>query len=673
MSTMSIQDLQAPAKTSILQSELTQRMDKKLLPVDAGFVEVDDIDAQSVVPETADNLKENGALLDEEEDQDSDNESVASDDSDMEPFEDYKSKIERLLGDFGFEDFSIEELQHGYKFQNCVYALTSASDPQKQYILRVPVLPDLRPTDGKCEVIESDVALLGFLHDKLSVPRVKAYSLTEVNALGKPFTIQTRIPGVSLGTIYSDLDQEVKFAIVDQVVDLLAKIESIQFPHAGIFAPSSPLPDQMSDFLTPAPPSIKLFNEGDTEHVKTAESRHNRIGSNIYSFLDDHVQGWIEHELKIDAEREYDSVILGPLANLARITDALNTDGDQKSYPIVLHHWDLEPRNIMVAQNTSTGLWEITGIIDWDDALALPLPLSRRPPEWLWTASSEPQDDFRGYYNNDHHPATNLSDSDLALKNYFDTKAAKSLDGGYVEDAYGRGRWLRRCWLFARRGFQQCSFLALMEKLEKDLVNAGLFFEDDEDEDADEDAVEDDDETEGPEVEEDDTESPEVEDSETYDSPLEAEYTRTLLFNWSTGDPPLLINWKVEDLPLLDYRGERLVVPEEEDLSIPDTLDDDEENESPEVVGDESKSFLEDQTVSEEDHHLTLDSEEDHSTLDPSDEDSSPPNASNTDKDDKPPAALGKFQPPVQRPGSFFPHLLLLILGLGWIPLVDCW
>ncbi|KAL8722833.1 MAG: hypothetical protein Q9181_007414, partial [Wetmoreana brouardii] len=199
---------------------------------------------------------------------DDDDGSIASgrsDDSEMEPFLDYLPKIQRLLSDIGLEGFSVEALQHGYTFQNCVYALESSDNDKQQYILRVPRCPDM--TDGKCLAIENDAALLGYLTEKLPVPRVKAYSTTEDNALEAPFTIQTRLPGQALDGIYNDLPHEDKLLVVDQFVELLVSLESITLSKAGTFTAPS-LPPPAKDFNDTAIPSISTFNEVDDNFVK---------------------------------------------------------------------------------------------------------------------------------------------------------------------------------------------------------------------------------------------------------------------------------------------------------------------------------------------------------------------------------------------------------------------
>ena len=131
--------------------------------------------------------------------------SATAEGSEMEPFLSYRSKIKQLLATVGLAGYSIGEIQHGYMFQNCVYGLTPIAKSsnldnvkeQQQYILRVPSCPIFEQDDGICHAIVNGVALTEYLSTSLSVsvPRVKAYSATTDNALGAPFTIQTRIPG----------------------------------------------------------------------------------------------------------------------------------------------------------------------------------------------------------------------------------------------------------------------------------------------------------------------------------------------------------------------------------------------------------------------------------------------------------------------------------------------
>ncbi|KAL8914693.1 MAG: hypothetical protein Q9171_000705 [Xanthocarpia ochracea] len=370
---------------------------------------------------------------------------IDSVDSEIEPFAEYKPRIEELLRSIGLVGFAIEEIQHGYQYQNCVYGLASSNDPSEHYVIRIPVLPDLND-DGKCEAIENDAVLLEYLADKLPVPGVRTYDSTKANFLQKPYSIQSRLSGVSL----------------NQFVDLMAKVESVQFAAAGTFSAFSSRSDSASDATLTAAPAISFFDEGDKEFIQHPHIAYDRSGLDLKLLLVSHIEGWIQKENK--REKSYS---LRSLRFLLSMIDCLDREGAFKSRhcAVILHHWDLEPRNIMVSK-TADRNWKITGIIDWDSALALPRPLARRAPDWIWDFNSE---GFTGYLDNDHHPKpdSELSAENSALKEYFDLKASAMLDG-YADDTYGNGRWLRRIWTFARSGVDSMWYIDLVKILETD-------------------------------------------------------------------------------------------------------------------------------------------------------------------------------------------------------------
>ncbi|KAL6715369.1 hypothetical protein ACLMJK_007635 [Lecanora helva] len=393
--------------------------------------------------------------------QDDDSSACGSDDSEMESFAEYGPKIELLLEDIGLTGFSVEPLQHGYSYQNCVYALKSLSGDEG-YIMRVPNCPDLDETGSRCQDILDNVSLLGFLADKLPVPQVKAYSASTKNALGAPFEIQTRLPGQSLDHVYSDMSFEEKALLVDQFVKLLVKLESVTFATAGTFAASSSLPDMANDFTNDTCPSINFFNEGDEEFVKDPRCAADRAGPNLRALLTSHLNGWIQQEMKGDEVHR--SFIVPPFRRLLGIVESLCKSAPLKDHlsPVVLYHWDLEPRNVMVEK--ISGVWTITGIIDWDDACAVPRPLARKPPAWIWEFEHEI---CTGHLDTDFHPVHNLSNEDKNLKSCFDIAASVALPG-YLEDAYGRGQWFRRMWQLIRTAINTPWYLELMDQLLKE-------------------------------------------------------------------------------------------------------------------------------------------------------------------------------------------------------------
>lgn len=375
----------------------------------------------------------------------SDGEAAASDESVMEPFSDYLPKIEQLLNDIGLGKFIVDPLQHGYQYENCVYALASLKDEREQYILRVPVSLSGHKFDDHRSPILNDVALLHLMAGHLAVPRVKAYSATLENALRKPFVVQTRLPGQNLGKIWRKLTHADKFNLIDQFVELLAKHEAITYATAGEFVAASTVPDSMNDFAPTAAPILKPFDEGDDEFMKDPAVLKDRTGVDIKALLVSHLNGWIAADIKKEGD---DGGILAPkLRGLLDIVEGLDREGAlAASQPVVLHQWSLEPRNIMVEQ--VDGIWRITSVVDWDEATANSRVLTRKPPSWIWDYEQEELD---GYFDCDHHPhyLLNVENVELKeLKRRFDEKAEAVLEG-YLGDAYGHGRWLRRVWHLA--------------------------------------------------------------------------------------------------------------------------------------------------------------------------------------------------------------------------------
>ena len=391
----------------------------------------------------------------------SDDESIASDDSEMEPFSVYLPKIEQLLRDISLEGFTVEPIQHGYDFQNCVYALKSSGIEEEQYILRVPVFLSSESFDSERYLpMLSNVALLNSLAETLTVPRVKAYSATKDNALEKPFMVQVRLPGQSLDKAWPELTHADKLDIVDRFVELLAKHEATTYATAGGFEAPSGIPSSMNDFATPAAaiPIIKPFDEGDETFLENPQVLRDRAGADVKALVISHLNGFIAMDIK--KEGAGNEFLAPKLRGLLAIIDELDREGAfaARSHIINLHHWDLEPRNIMVSKDNDT--WRITGVIDWDDTQANSRVLTRKPPSWIWDFDDE---EVEGCMDCDFHSIFPLTENNMALKNRFDAKAAEALPD-YMDEAYGTGQWLRRVWLFAKGQIDSSFILDLLEE-----------------------------------------------------------------------------------------------------------------------------------------------------------------------------------------------------------------
>jgi hypothetical protein len=96
--------------------------------------------------------------------------------------------------------------------------------------------------------------------------------------------------------------------------------------------------------------------------------------------------------------------------------------------------------------------WVVSGVLDWDNVLSVPLVVANRPQSWLWFNEEERREDWTG--DEDEMPHRDLTEDELLIKSHIDQIMTRdSLD--YWQDAYGRGVWIRRLTRFAQDGFKE--------------------------------------------------------------------------------------------------------------------------------------------------------------------------------------------------------------------------
>ena len=96
------------------------------------------------------------------------------------------------------------------------------------------------------------------------------------------------------------------------------------------------------------------------------------------------------------------------------------------------------------------GDWVITGVLDWDDVLSVPLVLARKPPSCLWFNEDTRTPRWSG--DRDTEPERDLTRDELLIKAHFDQTMQRA-SSTYIEDTYRRGPWLRALARFALYGF----------------------------------------------------------------------------------------------------------------------------------------------------------------------------------------------------------------------------
>jgi len=107
-------------------------------------------------------------------------------------------------------------------------------------------------------------------------------------------------------------------------------------------------------------------------------------------------------------------------------------------------------QNGQVSSVSEAPQWRISGVLDWDDVISVPLVISRKAPTWLWCNEETRTQPWSG--NRDVPPGKPRTQDELLIKAHFDQIMERALPG-YIEDAYHRGIWLRALFRFGFEGF----------------------------------------------------------------------------------------------------------------------------------------------------------------------------------------------------------------------------
>ncbi|CAD0089576.1 unnamed protein product [Aureobasidium mustum] len=388
-----------------------------------------------------------------------------------EPFETFRHKVEALAHDIGCKSVANVVRLPGGSFNRIVavdlHSHDSASTVQ-QVVLRIPRFA--KDGDSPNEDILNQYSILqAIVNFSIQVPRVLAYDCTSNNALGMPFSVQTRLEGQALHLAYEDMTVSERLNIASELVRTLAAMENMRFHSPGRLSCSGPVPNRRRiDELDDSSPSDILQIQGFGVGVGSFRSKPTAPKqTSLQELLGTQFDGWLQVELSNDPE----SWVADLWRRLKTIRDEMDELGffeDRVSLNSnIIYHWDLEPRNIIINRHTigpSSDVSvphhvQITGVLDWDDALSVPPVLARKPPVWLWDWSDDETlpSPIRENYDGDvdllpielyNETSTRLSKEDLQVKQYFEAEIINKLYGdcspasreAYLDDAYGRGR-----------------------------------------------------------------------------------------------------------------------------------------------------------------------------------------------------------------------------------------
>jgi hypothetical protein len=266
----------------------------------------------------------------------------------------------------------------------CALLRKPARQVPDSYVVRIP------RHDG--EELQQQVATLKAVGSRLDlpIPEVVSYDLSSDNILEKPYMIQKRLPGKPVYQILQSLNLEQKKCLTRRLTKLVSRIATVQAAPGDISVDNltSPCDDTVRTNKFPLP-------------------RKEVIPSTLQTSID-HLLEQCERWREFQTANGYcfENIWNGFVA----ISKSLEARGFLDG-PCILVHGDFREYNLL-AQVHSTTQVEITGIMDWDEALFAPIFMAYRAPFWLWTPEDSSSDTFEDEKNALSEP-TAIEDQEL--------------------------------------------------------------------------------------------------------------------------------------------------------------------------------------------------------------------------------------------------------------------
>jgi len=258
--------------------------------------------------------------------------------------------------------------------------------PPRSFALRLPL-----DIDGLLEGpgfgdIARDVTTLQVVssHISVPVPKIIKYDLGIENALGRQYTLQTRLEGESLSFLWHAMTMPQKLSIMQEITKMTEKIARCTSPVAGYISErnrdcySSII--HLDQFTVPTEAEAERRPQFPQPTIQPAPKQ------TPHEFLIDQCKRWIAYEATFGHDHHSRSL----WQQLISLIDWLQEHG-WLGDRFHLVHGDLFPRNIL-AKITSPTTVEITGIVDWDLACFAPKFVALRAPFWGWAHTERDED-----------------------------------------------------------------------------------------------------------------------------------------------------------------------------------------------------------------------------------------------------------------------------------------
>ena len=289
-------------------------------------------------------------------------------------------KLRRFLSPSSEKEFVIERLAGGtYNRVVGISVKDTGVGVPHHLILRAP-----RPNMAAYGHIEREVAILRYVrrHTTLPVADVLSFDVTTNNPLQSGYVVQSRLPGVSLQSVWDKLTHDQRCTVAQEVGKIILALQAVKCSTPGIIEASSA--DDGAQKLIVRPFDIKSPHDDDWKSKipvhKTEEATENTALTSL-GWFGTQFGRWLADELLRNPGQILYWDYQFQFVEVAKRMDSLGILGDGQN---CLYHFDLEARNIMV-QILPNGSLTISGIVDWDSAVFAPTFVSCVPPCWLWT------------------------------------------------------------------------------------------------------------------------------------------------------------------------------------------------------------------------------------------------------------------------------------------------
>ena len=254
----------------------------------------------------------------------------------------------------------------------------STKNMSRHLILRIPRWGD----QGKVRHVAATLDYVR-LNSNIPTATVLVKDFTNDNPLGSPYLIQNRISGSDLEVLWPDLNHSQQCAIAREVGSVIKSLLSLESTVGGQIEAKSnstgtttsldivpfDLKDGADNLIEESEPQKPLFEGIQRQSQSTVDFFRSQIARWRTVDLASN-GGLIDHSIEL-----WDGML--------KVAEEMNDLGLFTSKGHCLCHGDLQARNIMAKINPD-GSINVTGILDWDDAVFAPKFVTCEPPGWLW-------------------------------------------------------------------------------------------------------------------------------------------------------------------------------------------------------------------------------------------------------------------------------------------------